>query len=109
MIEFYKSCNTSVFVTFFDASKACDKIVHWLLYDKSLHKDVPVFIVKILVYWYSHQKMFILWGNSCSNKFYIKNGVKQGGILSPFLFNVYMNNLSVTLNQSGISGSLEII
>ena len=89
MIEFYKSCNTSVFVTFLDASKAYDKIDHWLLYDKLLHNDVPVFIVKILVYWYSHQEMFIRWGNSCSNKFYVTNGVKQGGILSPALFNVY--------------------
>ena len=50
--------------------------------------------------------MFIRWGISCSNKFYVTNGVKQGGILSPVLFNVYMNNLSVTLNQSAISGSL---
>ena len=106
MIEFYKSCNTSVFVTFLDASKAYDKIDHWLLYDKLLHNDVPIFIVKILVYWYSHQEMFIRWGNSCSNKFYVTNGVKQGGILSPALFNVYMNNLSVTLNQSGIGGFL---
>ena len=64
------------------------------------------FIVKILVYWYSHQEMFIRWGNSCSNKFYVTNGVKQGGILSPALFNVYMNNLSVTLNPSGIGGFL---
>ena len=31
MIEFYKRCNTSVFVTFVDASKAYDKIHHWLL------------------------------------------------------------------------------
>ena len=50
--------------------------------------------------------MFIRWGNSCSNKFYVTNGVKQGGILSPALFNVYMNNLSLTLNQSGIGGFL---
>ena len=26
--------------------------------------------------------------------------------MSPALFNVYMNNLSVTLNQAGIAGSL---
>ena len=49
IIEFYKSCNTSVFVTFLDASKAYVKIDHWLLYDKLLHNDVPVFIVKILL------------------------------------------------------------
>ena len=50
--------------------------------------------------------MFIRWGNSCSTKFCVTNGVKQGGILSPALFNVYMNNLSVSLNHSGIGGSL---
>ena len=70
---------------------------------------MPVFIVKILVYWYSHQEMFIRWGNSCPNKFYVTNGVKQGGILSPALFNSfnYIYYLSVTLNQSGIGGFLE--
>ena len=73
---------------------------------KLLNNDVPLFIVKILVYWYSHQKMFVRWGNSCSNKFYVTNGVKQGGIMSPALFNVYMNNLSVTLNQYDIGGIL---
>ena len=62
-IYIYIYCNTSVFVTFLDASKAYDKIDHWLLYNKLLHNDVPVFIVKILVYWYSHQEMFIRWGN----------------------------------------------
>ena len=32
------------------------------------------------------------------------NGVKQGGILSPCLFDVYMNNLSLSLNCSGVGG-----
>ena len=46
MIEFYKSCKTSVFVTFLDASKAYDKIDHWLLYNKLLHNDVPFLLLK---------------------------------------------------------------
>ena len=32
------------------------------------------------------------------------NGVKQGGIISPTLFNVYMDQLSINLNESGIGG-----
>ena len=79
------------------------KFIHWLLYQKLLHKDVPVFIDKTLVYWYSHQEMFILWGNSCSKKkIYVTNGVKQCVILSLALFNVIMNDLSVTIHESGI-------
>ena len=33
------------------------------------------------------------------NFFTVSNGVKQGGILFPHLFNVYMDDLSVNLNK----------
>ena len=39
--------------------------------------------------------MCVRWGGSVSSKFTVSNGVRQGGILSPFLFNVYMDDLSV--------------
>ena len=45
-------------------------------------------------------------GNTYSTKYLVTNGVKQGGILSTCLFNVYMNNLNISLNSSGIGGSL---
>ncbi|CAL4144050.1 unnamed protein product, partial [Meganyctiphanes norvegica] len=34
-----------------------------------------------------------------SDSFYVSNGVRQGGILSPHLFNVYMDDLSVRLKR----------
>ena len=37
----------------------------------------------------------------------MSNGVKQGGIVSPMLFNIYMNDLSVLLNNSNIGGKIE--
>ena len=55
-------------------------------------------------YWSSQQEMFMRWGSSCSTKFCVTYGVKQGGILSPALFNVYVSNLN--LNHSDIDGSL---
>ena len=42
--------------------------------------------------------MCIRWGNDLSEFFGVSNGVRQGGILSPYLFNVYMDNLSSRLN-----------
>ena len=38
--------------------------------------------------------------------FCVSNGVKQGGIISPVLFNVYMDDLSCVLNRSNIGGEI---
>ena len=43
--------------------------------------------------------MCVRWGGSVSSKCTVSNGVRQGGILSPFLFNVYMDDLSVNLKK----------
>ena len=34
-----------------------------------------------------------------SSSFTVTNEVRQGGILSPYLFNIYVDDLSVTLNS----------
>ena len=99
-IEFYKGRNTTVFVTFLDASKAFDRIDHWRFFTKLIYKHVPLFVIKLLVFWYSQQQMNIRWGNTVSSSFHVTNGVKQGGIISPVLFNVYMDDLSTSLNNS---------
>ena len=40
------------------------------------------------------QNVCIKWGNSYSHYFTICNGVRQGGILSPRLFALYVNQLT---------------
>ena len=60
-------------------------------------------------YWFSGistQSLTVRWGNTYSKKFLVSNGVKQGGILSPMIFNIYMNDLSVLLNNSNIGGKI---
>ena len=60
------------------------------------------YLLRILVYWYETQTMCVRWGNHISNEFQVSNGVRQGGILSPRLFAVYIDDLSITLNRLGI-------
>ena len=50
--------------------------------------------------------MHIRWGNTVSSLFLVSNGVKQGRIISPILFNVYMDQLSEKLSASNIEGHI---
>ena len=50
--------------------------------------------------------VYVKWGSTLSSKFQVTNGVRQGGVLSPLLFNVYVNELSKLLNKSGIGGNM---
>ena len=54
------------------------------------------------MFWYRLQQLCIQWSKSKPVFFTITNGVRQGGILSPKLFSIYMDNLSKMLNNSGI-------
>ena len=105
-IEYFKSRSTSVYVAFLDASKAFDKISYWTLFKKLMDRHVPLYLVVILCYWYQHQEMTVRWGFCISNSFNVTNGVRQGGVLSPQLFNVYNYGLSDILNKTIIDGSL---
>ena len=78
--------------------KAFDRVNHSLLFDKLCAIGVPFYLIRLLVYWYEHQRMCVRWGGVYSSSFTVTNGVRQGGILSPYLFNVYVDDLSVELN-----------
>ena len=64
-----------------------------------MKRGVPGYLIRILIFWYSNQKMLVRWGSTMSDSFTVSNGVRQGGILSPYLFNVYMDALSIRLKK----------
>ena len=84
---------------FLDASKAFDRVNR---FRKLLNRGVPVIFIRILLYWYRTQTFCIKWGSTTSDCFNVSNGVRQGGILSPYLFIVYIDDLTNMLNSAGI-------
>jgi len=46
--------------------------------------------------------VFVRWQGVESRCFYIANGVRQGGILSPYLFRVYVRDLISEVVLSGV-------
>ena len=97
VIDFYHSQSTSIYMCFMDASKAFDRVNHWTLFKKLIDRGTPLIFVRIIMQWYTTQKACVRWGSALSDNFLITNGVRQGGILSPLFFNVYMDCLSESL------------
>ena len=99
----YLSLNSNVYSCFLDASKAFDRVNHYVLFDELLKRGVPLYVVSILICWYTSQTMYVRWNNVISSGFGVSNGVRRGrggeGILSPYLFCVYMDDLSIKLND----------
>ena len=75
---------------------------HWTLFRKLLNRGVPVVLIRILLYWYGTQTFCIKWGSTTSDFLNVSNGVRQRGILSPYLFIVYIDELSNMQNSAGI-------
>ena len=82
-----------------------NRLNYWLLFDKLIKKHVPLFIIKLLLCWYTPEDVCSM-GQLDFTRFLVGNGVKQSGIIFSILFNIYMNDLSMHLNSSGIEGYL---
>ena len=99
VINLYTSLKGCVYSCFLDASKAFDRVNHSILFEKLAKRGIPAYIRRILIFWYQHQKMCVKWGSLTSDLFSVSNGVRQGSILSPHFFNVYVDDLSTQLNK----------
>ena len=102
-VDYCRLKGSHVFCCFIDFNKAFDNVNYWLLFCKLLQynkSSMCCLATRLLAYWYSHQRMFVCWQNGRSDCFSIDNGVRQGGVLSPFLFRIYIREMiKVVINS----------
>lgn len=97
----FTSNKSRVHAVLLDASKAFDRIEFTRLFNILLDKQFNSVYVRCLLYMYTNQRLRINWNGVYSETFYVTNGVKQGGVLSPVLFGLYLDRLIDILRQSG--------
>jgi hypothetical protein len=101
VISFFNTQGSNIYCTLLDASKAFDRLNLYILFSKLLNKGLCPVLVRALIVMYINQHLYVKWNGVMSDKFVASNGVKQGGIISPTLFCLYIDDLLVKLRKSG--------
>ena len=92
--------NSEAFICTMDMTKAFDNVKQSTLFEKLIKRDFPPIMIRFLMYEYEIQVANVKWNNCYSMEFNIKNGVKQGAVLSALLYCVYVDGLFHILRKS---------
>jgi exonuclease III len=98
-VGYYTARKTPIYACFLDLSKAFDRVNYNILWRKLGETGMPSECVKIFEYWYLHQSNQVRWADEMSAEYKLECGVRQGGITSPKLFNLYMDELIAGLSS----------
>jgi hypothetical protein len=100
-ISYYVNNKSPVFCTFLDATKAFDRVNFCKLFRLLVKRGLPSTIVRTLINMYTSNIIRVSWAGITSDYFSAFNGVKQGGVISPVLFCIYIDDLLISLSLSG--------
>ena len=97
--NYFMRRGTAVTACLLDCSKAFDKCRFDVLFSKLLKKGLPAIVIRVLIFVYEEQTCCVKLGGSKSTSFRVTNGTRQGSVLSPVLFSVYLDDLLKELTR----------
>lgn len=86
-------------MAFVDLSKAFDNVDHFILGTKLLNRGVPVDIIYMIMHYLRNQYANVIWRDHHGCFYPVEKGVRQGGILSPFLFKLYIDSIITEISE----------
>ena len=93
---------TPCIVTLLDCSKAFDMCEFITLFRKLKAKKLPSIVIRALIFVYEQQTAWVRWGKAKSSCFGVTNGTRQGSVLSPAFFAIYIDDLLKKLRELGV-------
>ena len=105
-IDYFTSRGSNIYAAFLDCSKGFDKVNHSGMYIKLMNRGIPLCFLDLLIYWYSNLTSLVKWNGVFSDTFRVYSGVRQGGVLSPRLFAVYIDDLIKHLKKLNVGSHI---
>ena len=97
LVEKYLEFNRNIYHVFVDFEKAFDSVNHDILWKSLAHNGVAPKLLNLLKSLYANAECFVRLEKKLSNNFFPRRGVRQGCILSPLLFNLFLQYI---INES---------
>jgi len=94
IIEHVVQNGSTVNLCAIDLSKVFDKVNLRALFIKLMQKNIPVQLLWLLEDMICVCFSFVKWGDIRSTFISVMYGVHQGSVLAPFLFTIYLDDLS---------------
>jgi len=91
-----------VYCALVDASKAFDRVRFDKMFELLIKRGLPIIVIRLLFDLYVRQQVRTSWCGVFSEYFKTSNGVRQGGVLSPLFFIVYIDELIILLQECGV-------
>ena len=105
-VKEYNRKGSNVYLCSLDAEKAFDSCNWDVLFEKLYYeKKIPLQIVKVLKSLYTKGVYQVNYNGSISYRFRAAQGVFQGSILSPHLYNIYTEELLKNITNSTNAGT----
>jgi hypothetical protein len=98
--------NMPLYIASLDSEKAYDSIWRDGLFFKLMNAIDPQFWLILRDYYSKSDGVFKINGVTDNDIVKITRGVKQGGVISPKLFNFFINELIETIEKSGYGGRI---
>ena len=105
-IMYYNRGHSDVHAAFVDMSKAYDFVSHDILFEILEKSSLPRILVRIIKFMYKNSWAYVTYNGVKGKLWRVHRGTRQGGILSPLLFNVYIKSIIEDVLLCGVGCQL---
>ena len=95
---------SSLFVTFVDFEKAFDSLDREVMWKLMEHYGIPPKFVSLIKQLYENSTCRVIHNGKLTNSFQVRTGVKQGCLLSPFIFLMAIDWIMKTSTENSKTG-----
>lgn len=91
-----------LYIVTLDAKTAFDVVSHPILIRKVILDSIPKDVVAVIRDLYKNAQENVHWKGHSSEQYPVKQGVRQGGVLSTHLYKTYIDGLLMKVKEKGI-------